>query len=65
MQDQIPVSRNSEIEIELVESSKGDLDAVTGIVNWNYKMKTAESLTYNLIYNIKYDKTKSINLAYY
>lgn len=65
MQDQIPVARNSEIEIELVESSKGELDAVSGIINWNYKMKTAETQTYNLIYNIKYDKTKNINLAYY
>jgi len=63
MQDQIPVSRNSEIEIELIDNTRGSMDEVSGIVNWNIKMKPAETQTYNLIYNISYDKTKSINLA--
>jgi len=65
MQDQIPVSRNSEIEIEVIENTKGSLEPVTGIINWDFKMKAAELQTFNFIYNIQYDKTKSINLASY
>ena len=65
LQDQVPVSRNSEIEIVMTDLSKGFLDEVTGIIEWNLRMKPAETQTFNLIYTVKYDKTKSINLAYY
>lgn len=65
MQDQLPIARNSEIEIEVIDISKGDADEVTGIIDWNIKMKPSETQTYNLVYKIKYDKTKQINLAYF
>jgi len=65
MQDQLPVSRNSEIEIDAIDITRGSLDEVNGIINWNIRMKAAETQTYNLIYNVTYDKTKSINLASY
>lgn len=65
MQDQIPVSRNSEIEVEVIDNTRGSMDEVSGIINWNIRMKAAETQTYNLIYNVTYDKTKSINLASY
>lgn len=63
MQDQIPVVRNKDIEIELVEHSKAKLNEITGILNWNIKMKPSESKTFDLSYTVKYDKTKNINLA--
>jgi len=65
MQDQIPVSRNSEIEVDVIDNTRGSMDEVSGIINWNIRMKAAETQTYNLIYNVTYDKTKSINLASY
>ncbi|MBK9191824.1 MAG: DUF4139 domain-containing protein [Crocinitomicaceae bacterium] len=65
LQDQLPVSRNSEIEIEVLDVSKGVADPVTGIIDWNVRLKPSESQTFNLIYTVKYDKTKTINLAYY
>jgi len=65
LQDQIPVVRNSEIEINLVEDSKGKLNEITGILNWNVKMKPGEKRTYDLVYTVKYEKTKNINLAAY
>jgi uncharacterized protein (TIGR02231 family) len=63
MQDQIPVSRNEEIEIEMIESTKGIVDPITGIVDWNIKMKPSELQTFSLRYTVEYDKTKTINLA--
>lgn len=65
MQDQLPLSRNSEIEIEILEISKGVVNEINGIVDWAIKMKPAETQTYQFVYKIKYDKTKNINLAYY
>ncbi|MCG8577731.1 MAG: DUF4139 domain-containing protein [Flavobacteriales bacterium] len=63
LQDQIPVVRNSEIEVALLESSKGKLNEITGILNWDVKLKPSESKSFELIYTVKYEKTKNINLA--
>lgn len=65
MQDQLPISRNSEIEVEVLDISKGITDPITGITEWNMRMKPSESQTVNLVYTVKYDKTKTVNLAYY
>ncbi|MBK7128165.1 MAG: DUF4139 domain-containing protein [Crocinitomicaceae bacterium] len=65
MQDQLPISRNSEIEVEVIDISKGITDPITGITEWNMRMKPSESQTVNLVYTVKYDKTKNVNLAYY
>lgn len=63
IEDQVPVSRNPEIEIELDELSKGKLDEINGFVNWRKKLKPGALNTYKLIYSVKYEKTKPINLA--
>lgn len=65
LQDQLPVSRNSEIEIEVIDITKGSADEVTGIVDWNLRLKPSETQTFNIVYKVKYDKTKTVNLAYY
>ena len=41
--DQIPITRNSEIEVEVEELSKGRLDEVTGIIDWDLKLKPRET----------------------
>ncbi len=64
LQDQIPVVRNSEIEVEVLNVSKGIVNDISGIVTWNLKLKPLESATFSLTYTVKYDKTKQINLAY-
>lgn len=65
VEDQIPVSRNPEIEIELIEQSKGKLDEVNGFITWKNKIKPNELSKYELIYSVSYEKTKPINLASY
>lgn len=64
-QDQIPVSRNKEIEVELGDISRGDLDEITGILEWQSKMKPSDSKVYTIKYTVKYDKTQNVNLASY
>jgi len=63
IEDQIPVSRNSEIEIETEEISKGKLNEVNGFITWRTKLKPSALNKYELIYSVKYEKNKPINLA--
>ena len=65
MEDQIPVSRNPEIEIEVETLSKGKLDEINGFVTWKGRLKASALNKYDLIYTVKYEKTKPINLASY
>lgn len=64
VEDQLPISRNPEIEIEVEVISKAKLDEVTGFLTWEDKIKPSGLMHYEIIYTIKYDKTKPINLAY-
>ncbi|MFT5821350.1 MAG: hypothetical protein ACI8ZM_002602 [Crocinitomix sp.] len=63
VEDQIPVSRNPEIEIEIESISRGKLDEINGFVTWKDKIKPGALNKYELIYSVKYEKTKPINLA--
>lgn len=63
VEDQIPVTRNPEIEIELVSSSKGRLDELNGFLTWKNKLKPSGLNKYELVYTVKYQKSKPINLA--
>ncbi len=61
VEDQVPVTRNPEIEIESID--KGKLDEINGFVTWKDKIKASGLNKYELIYTVKYAKTKPINLA--
>ncbi|NOQ74351.1 MAG: mucoidy inhibitor MuiA family protein [Crocinitomix sp.] len=63
VEDQVPVSRNPEIEIEIESISRGKLDEINGFVTWKDKIKPGALNKYELIYTVKYEKTKPINLA--
>jgi uncharacterized protein (TIGR02231 family) len=63
LQDQIPISQNTEIEIELINGSKGKLNEITGLIEWNIKLKPKETSTIDLIYSVKYSKSQYIELA--
>jgi uncharacterized protein (TIGR02231 family) len=63
IEDQVPRARNNDIEIELVETSKGKLNSVTGLLKWQEKLKPSELKEYELIYTVKYDKSIPVNLA--
>jgi uncharacterized protein (TIGR02231 family) len=63
LQDQIPISQNKAIEIELINGSKGKLNEVTGFLEWDLKLKSKETKNINLVYTVKYDKTQQINLT--
>ena len=63
IQDQIPITQNPEIEIEIVDISKGKLNSITGLVEWDLKLKPKETKKIDLVYIVKYSKSQNINLA--
>lgn len=61
LKDQIPISKNDNIEIELLESSGADLDKETGILSWNIKIASNETKKLRLSYKVRYPKDYIIN----
>ncbi len=62
LEDQYPVSANSEISIEREDRGKGVVDESTGKVTWRLNIKPGETLKVPLKYTIKYPKDMQIDL---
>jgi uncharacterized protein (TIGR02231 family) len=60
LQDQIPVSQNKDVIVSLVESSGGEIDETTGIVNWKFNIKPKETKKVIITYSVKYPKDKAL-----
>ena len=60
--DQIPISSNSGIEVDAVELSGGKLDSQTGVIKWDLNIKPQETRQLILTYSVKYPKDKNIIL---
>lgn len=60
--DQIPVSQNSEIEVETIEISKANIETATGKLWWNMQLNPGETKKVIITYAIRYPKTSAVNL---
>ncbi|MEQ8237740.1 MAG: DUF4139 domain-containing protein [Cyclobacteriaceae bacterium] len=59
--DQVPLSKNDEISVDVEELSGGKLDSATGTVSWQIKLNQTEQQKVKLAYEIKYPKNKRVN----
>jgi uncharacterized protein (TIGR02231 family) len=62
LNDQIPVSSNSGINVDPVELSGGKLDQQTGEIRWELEIKPQETRQVVLTYSVKYPKDKTVIL---
>lgn len=62
IKDQVPVTQNSDIIIEPIELNKANYNEVTGILNWEFDLKSKESRKINFSYRVKHDKNKEVIL---
>lgn len=60
LQDQIPVSQNKELVIQLVESSGAIIEENTGLLNWKLNIKPKETKKIVFTYSVKYPKNKIV-----
>jgi uncharacterized protein (TIGR02231 family) len=58
IKDQIPVSQVKEVEVTLIDDGKSNLEAETGMMGWELKLKPGESKKLRFSYQVKYPKDK-------
>lgn len=56
VQDQIPVSQDNSIDVTVVEITAGNLDKLSGKLNWKLKLAPGETQKIILSYSVKYPK---------
>jgi uncharacterized protein (TIGR02231 family) len=61
IEDQLPVSRDSQIEVALQEAKGATPDKETGKLTWKMDLKAAEARTFDLKYTVKYPKGKPVD----
>jgi uncharacterized protein (TIGR02231 family) len=60
LQDQIPLSTNKEIIVELLEKSRAEYKVESGFLTWNLKIKSGADEKVKFSYSIQYPKDKII-----
>lgn len=61
LKDQIPLSTNKEVTVELIESDKGKIDPESGILSWELKLSPNETKKIRISYKVRYPKGAFIN----
>jgi uncharacterized protein (TIGR02231 family) len=61
LEDQIPLSQNEDITVELEESSGAVVDAATGKLTWSLTLAPGETVKKQLRFSVKYPKKKLIS----
>lgn len=62
VQDQLPITQNSEITIELLDGSKAKHNELTGLLEWELKLKPKVSEQIKLTYKVKHNKDQQVVL---
>ncbi len=60
VEDQVPVSQNSAIEVEVQEASGVKPDPLTGKVSWNFLLNSQDDKKIALKYQVKYPKNQPL-----
>lgn len=60
--DQVPISKNSDIEVKVLETSNAAFNNITGEIKWRYTIQPSESKKMRLSFSIKYPKNQKIEV---
>lgn len=60
VEEQIPLSKNEEIEVKLIDHSGGVYTSEDGKIKWNVSLDGNKSETKKLVYSVRYPKDKTI-----
>jgi uncharacterized protein (TIGR02231 family) len=58
--DQLPISKNKDIQVELIEGDGGEYHADYGRLLWKMKLAPSETKKIRLVYSVTYPKDKTI-----
>lgn len=62
VEDQLPVSQNSQIEVSNIVAEGAKRDAVTGKLTWELKIQSNQTSKVGFRYEVKYPKDRRLNL---
>jgi uncharacterized protein (TIGR02231 family) len=62
IQDQIPITQNTDITIESANLAKGRLNERTGVIEWSFNLKSKENKVIDFDYKIRHSKDKELNI---
>ena len=62
LMDQVPISSNKDVEVEIIEISSAKQDEKNGYLNWEVKLEPAEAKTFIIKFAVKFPKDKRLNL---
>ncbi|PLW93696.1 MAG: hypothetical protein C0592_05255 [Marinilabiliales bacterium] len=65
VQDQVPVSQNNDIDVDILEISGAKHDELSGILTWVLTIPPGETKSLILSYSIKYPKNMNVNKKRY
>lgn len=60
IEDQIPVSQNSQIELELTDKGGAELESLTGKLTWKLEVPASQTKKVSFKYEVKYPKDKKV-----
>lgn len=58
--DQVPVSTNDEIKVDILSTSEAKHNVETGELKWIFKLNPKETKTFDIKYAVKYPKNKTL-----
>jgi uncharacterized protein (TIGR02231 family) len=61
IRDQIPLSKDEAVKIELLQSDNAELDKEKGFLLWNVKISSSETKKFRVSYKVRYPKDFSIS----
>ncbi|WP_353150501.1 DUF4139 domain-containing protein [Chryseobacterium sp.] len=61
IKDQIPLSKDESVKIELIQSDNADFDKEKGFLTWNAKISPSETKKIRVSYKVRYPKDFSIS----
>ena len=60
LEDQVPVTKNGDIKINLIESSSGNVDEESGKITWRMNVQPSAIEKRSLKFSVKYPKDKVV-----
>jgi uncharacterized protein (TIGR02231 family) len=64
IEDQVPVSQDAQIEVEVTDTGGAEYDKATGKLVWKINLNSAEAKKLTFKYSVKYPKNKTVSGLY-
>lgn len=61
LKDQIPLSQDNDVKVEMLQSNNAELDKEKGYLTWNLKIMPSETKKIRVSYKVRYPKDYSIS----